>query len=245
MSRSGTVSMVRLACGRYSGLTQDIRKRNGKLAGQKNFGAALKVLEPSCLIAGGVNRVFSSEVADSVTTLLDRLRDGDRSALDPLVAVVYPELRRIAAAYLREERPSHVIQPTVLVHEAYLRLVGIERPDYQDRAHFFGTVAGIMRHILVDHARARSSAKRGGSMLTLAFDEALDSTPAKPPTVIAIDDALHSLAAIDRDKARLIELRFFGGMTAEEIAILQSVSVHRVRHEMRLAMAWLHREVTS
>jgi len=183
-------------------------------------------------------------MAASVTSLLDRLREGDRTALDPLVAIVYPELHRIAAGYLREERPSHVLQPTVLVHEAYLRLVGIERPGYHNRAHFFGTVASIMRQVLVDHARARGASKRGGSALTFALSEAIDSVPASPPTIVAIDDALRSLASIDEGKARLVELRFFGGLTAEEIAQFQSMSVHRVRHEMRLALAWLHREVT-
>ena len=181
----------------------------------------------------------------SVTSLLDRLRQGDRAAFDPLVAIVYPELHRIAAGYLHQERPSHVLQPTVLVHEAYLRLVEIEKPDYQNRGHFFGTVATIMRQVLVDHARERHAAKRGGGALTLALDEALDAAPSAPPTVVAIDDALRSLAVIDESKARLVELRFFGGMTAEEIAEFQSTSVHRVRHEMRLALAWLHREVTS
>jgi len=181
----------------------------------------------------------------SVTSLLDRLREGDRTAFDPLVAIVYPELHRIAAGYLRQDTPSHVFQPTVLVHEAYLRLVKVEQPDYQNRAHFFGTVASVMRQVLVDHARERQSGKRGGGSLTMALDEARDAAPARQPTIVAIDDALRSLAATDPDKARLVELRFFGGLTAEEIAEFQSISVHRVRHEMRLALAWLHREVTA
>lgn len=184
-------------------------------------------------------------MADSVTSLLARLREGDRSALNPLVAIVYPELHRIAVGYLREERPSHVVQPTVLVHEAYLRLVRAGPGDYQNRAHFFGVAASLMRQILVDHARSRSAAKRGGANLTLALDESMDSAPAKPPAIIAIDDALRSLASTDETKARLVELRFFGGLTAEEISEYQSMSVHRVRHEIRLALAWLHREVTS
>ena len=181
----------------------------------------------------------------SVTMLLDRLRHGDRTALDPLIAIVYPELHRIAAAYLREERPSHVLQPTALVNEAYLRLVEVERPEYQDRRHFFGVAASIMRQVLVDHARARGAAKRGGNVVTLALDQTLDSVPASPPAVIAIDDALRTLAATDETKARVVELRFFGGLTAEEIAEFESISVHRVRNEMRLALAWLHREVMS
>lgn len=181
----------------------------------------------------------------SVTVLLERLRQGDRTALDPLVAIVYPELHRIAAAYLREERPSHVLQPTALVHEAYLRLAEGERHDYKDRRHFFGVAASIMRQVLVDHARARGAAKRGGNVVTLALDQTVDSLPANPLTVIALDDALRALAAVDESKARVVELRFFGGLTAEEIAEFESISIHRVRNEMRLALAWLHREVTS
>lgn len=183
-------------------------------------------------------------MADSVTGLLGRLREGDRSALNPLISLVYPELHKIAAGYLREERPSHIMQPTVLVHEAYLRLVRAAPGEYQNRAHFFGVAASMMRQILVDHARSRGAAKRGGYVLTLALDESLDSAVKKPPDIIAIDDALRSLAATDECKARLVELRFFGGLTAEEISEFQSMSVHRVRHELRLALAWLHREVS-
>ena len=185
------------------------------------------------------------KMAASVTSLLDRLRSGDRTAFDPLVAIVYPELHRIAAGYMRQESPSHVLQPTALVHEAYLRLVDVERLDYRDRAHFFGIAASIMRQVLVDHARARGASKRGGGVVTIALNEALDAPAASGSPVIAIDEALRSLAAIDENKARFVELRFFGGLTAEEIAEFQSISVHRVRHEMRLALAWLHREVTS
>jgi RNA polymerase sigma factor (TIGR02999 family) len=137
------------------------------------------------------------------------------------------------------------LQPTALVNEAYLRLVEVERPDYRDRTHFYGVVASIMRQVLVDHARARGAAKRGGDVVTIALNEALDAAAASPSPVIAIDEALHALAVIDEDKARFVELRFFGGLSAEEIAEFQSISVHRVRHEMRLALAWLHREVTS
>jgi RNA polymerase sigma-70 factor, ECF subfamily len=195
--------------------------------------------------SGKTRYPFLKKMAASVTGFLDRLRQGDRTAFDPLVAVVYPELHRIAAGYMRDEHASHVLQPTALVHEAYLRLVQVEQPNYENRAHFFGTIASIMRQVLVDHARASQAAKRGGQALTLALDDALDATPQRQPTVVAVDDALRSLAAIDENKARLVELRFFGGLTAEEIAEFQAVSVHRVRHEMRLALAWLHREVTS
>ena len=184
-----------------------------------------------------------SHMEPSVTSLLDRLRQGDRAAFDPLIAIVYPELHRIASSYLRANRSPDVLQPTALVHEAYLRLVGSERADFDNRTHFFGTVASAMRQVLVDHARSRYSAKRGGNALTLSLNDAVDAAPAQSPTVIALDDALRSLESVDAGKARIVELRFFGGMTAEEIAGFLTESVHRIRHEMRLAMAWLHREV--
>ena len=181
----------------------------------------------------------------SVTSLIARLRDGDRSALDLLMPMVYSELHKIAAGYLKDEARPHTLQATALVHEAYIRMLGAEHPDYTSRAHFFGVAANLMRQILVDHARARQAAKRGGGALTLAIDESLDGAPARQSTVVALDDALNALARTDENKARLVELRFFGGMTAEEIAEFLPDSVHRVRREMRLALAWLHREVTG
>jgi len=182
----------------------------------------------------------------SVTGLIAQLQNGDRGALDQLVPIVYTELHKIAEGYLGDERRrSHTLQPTALVHEAYLWLLGIHHPDYKNRAHFYGVAAGIMRQILVDHARSRHAAKRGGQALTLVLDEKLDAAPRRESTVVALDDALTSLAAVDGKKAQLVELRFFGGMTAEEIAEFLPDSVHRVRHEMRLALAWLHREVAG
>jgi RNA polymerase sigma factor (TIGR02999 family) len=181
----------------------------------------------------------------SVTGLVTRLGNGDREALDQLIPLVYNELHKIASAYLRDEVHPRTLQPTALVHEAYLRLMGTDHPDYRNRAHFFGVAASIMRQILVDHARSRHAAKRGGAAITLAIDESRDAAAPVQPTVLALDDALQTLALVDAGKARLIELRFFGGLTAEEISEYLPDSVHRVRREMRLALAWLHREVTS
>jgi RNA polymerase sigma-70 factor (ECF subfamily) len=175
--------------------------------------------------------------------MISRLRGGDRTALDQLMPMVYTELHKIAAGYLCEERPSHTLQPTALVHEACLRMLGAHDPDYKNRAHFYGVAAGLMRQIPVDHARSRHAGKRGGFALTVAIDEKLDAGAGREPTLVALDDALHSLAAVDESKARLVELRFFGGMSAEEIAEFPD-SMHRVRHEMRLALAWLQREVS-
>lgn len=183
-------------------------------------------------------------MAASVTSLLARLRNGDRTALDQLMPLVYGELHKIAVAYVSVERRPQTLQPTALVHEAYLKLLGANHPDYQNRSHFYGVAAGLMRQILVDHARARMASKRGGAALTIGIDEKFDAGFPRETTVVALDDALRSLALIDESKARLVELRFFGGMTAEEIAEFLPDSVHRVRHQMRLALAWLHREVS-
>ena len=181
----------------------------------------------------------------SVTKLLVRLRDGDRTAIDQLIPLVYKELHNIAAGYLKDEARAHTLQATALVHEAYLRLLGADHPNYTDRAHFFGVAARLMRQILVDHARSRQAAKRGGGSLTLSIDGGFDVGTARETTVVALDDALSALAQTDETKARLVELRFFGGMTAEEIAEFLPDSVHRVRREMRLALAWLYREVAG
>jgi RNA polymerase sigma factor (TIGR02999 family) len=185
------------------------------------------------------------EMPPSVTSLIARLRSGDRAALDQLMPMVYTELHKVAAGYLNGEARSHTLQPTALLHEAYLRMLRVDHPDYKDRAHFFGVAASVMRQILVDHARSRNAAKRGGQVLTVSINENLDAGAPRESTVVALDDALISLAKIDENKARLVELRFFGGMTAEEIAEFLPDSVHRVRHEMRLALAWLHREVSQ
>jgi RNA polymerase sigma factor (TIGR02999 family) len=131
------------------------------------------------------------------------------------------------------------------VHEAYLRLAGTEHPDYQNRCHFFGVAANIMRQILVDRARARDAGKRGGRAIKLPINEALDFSPKRAATVVALDEALLRLAEIDAGKSRMVELQFFGGMTADEIASHLSLSVHSVRHHLRMAMAWLHREVAG
>ena len=136
-----------------------------------------------------------------------------------------------------------LLQPTALVNEVYMRLVGKDHPDYADRAHFLGVAAYLMRQILTEHARRRNAAKRGGAITVVSLDDSLDFSLERAFTVIAVDDALTDLAAVDAEQARLVELRFYGGMTAEEIAMLTGISVHRVRHVLRVAMAWLHHEI--
>lgn len=169
--------------------------------------------------------------------------DANREALNRLMPLVYQELRRIAEGYLRRESRDHTLQPTALIHEAYLRLIEYGVANYKSRQHFFTVAARVMRHILVDHARARQAAKRNiDSQLPLT--EPTTSRDSSR-TVTALDDALRDLAVSDPRKAELIELRFFGGMTADEISRRTGTPVHIVRRELRLAQAWLRREIES
>ena len=177
--------------------------------------------------------------------LLGLAKGGDKAALNELVPLVYAELHRMATSYLRRERPDHTLQPTALVNEVYLRLVGKAHPDYADRAHFLGVAAYLMRQILTEHARRKHAAKRGGGLSLLPLNESLDFSAERAFTVIAVDDALTTLASIDAEQARMVELRFYSGMTADEIAYLTNISVHRVRHLLRIAMAWLDREING
>ncbi len=180
-----------------------------------------------------------------VTRLLIDWNNGDQAALDQLVPLIYQELHRIAGGYLRNERPGHTIQPTALIHEAYLRLAAQQMPEWQNRKHFFGVAAQLMRQILVEHARAHATAKRGAGEQNLPLEEALVYSTERPGDLIALDDALNSLAALDQRKSRMVELRFFGGLSLEETAEMMGVSIPTVVREMRLAQAWLHREMAK
>ena len=162
--------------------------------------------------------------------------------MDRLFPLVYSELRRLADSCLRRERPSHTLQRTALVHEAYLRLLGGSQPDYQDRAHFLGIAARIMRQILVDCARRRNAGKRSAA-LQVPLLEASAASVERPASMIELDDALTDLEKHDERKARLIEMRFFGGLTADESASVLGIDVSVVRRELRLAQAWLEREL--
>jgi len=181
---------------------------------------------------------------ESITVLLSRVSGGDREAFNNLIPLVYQELRRIAAGYLRRESQNFTLQPTALIHEAYLRLVQSGGVDYQSRSHFFGVAARVMRQILVDHARSRQAVKRGAEV-KVAFEPRFDLAPKRDKIVMALDDALNTLACEDSAKARLVELRFFGGMSAEEIAECVGTPVHIVRRELRAAQAWLRREIEA
>jgi RNA polymerase sigma factor (TIGR02999 family) len=184
------------------------------------------------------------DIRGDVTQLLVRSRNGERTALDRLMPLVYDELRIIAGRYLRQERPDHTLQSTALVHEAYLRLVD-QNTDWQNRAHFFGVAARLMRNLLVDHARARLAAKRGGVKLTLSLDDAISLATDREFHLVAVDDALTSLSQFDPQQGRIVELRFFGGLSIEETSEVLNISPSTVKRDWILAKTWILRELSA
>jgi RNA polymerase sigma factor (TIGR02999 family) len=190
-------------------------------------------------------RLMKAPPAREVTRLLHRWQQGDQSAIEELLPLIYGELRRIARRHLRGERYGHTLEATALVHEVYLRLAGGSELRWNDRVHFYAVAAQMMRRVLVDHARGRGAAKRGGSVVKVSLDEARDPAIESGPDVVALDDALKSLEALDPRKSRIVELRFFGGLTLEETAAVLGVSVPTVVKETRLARAWLHSQIAA
>ena len=186
---------------------------------------------------------MSMPLKGQVTELLVAWRQGDEGAAERLIPLVYHELRARAAGALRRERRAHTLTPTALVHEAYLRLVDGRPPDVEGRKHFLAIAARVMRRVLVDHARARNAAKRNQGKEALSLDEALTIGDGRSPALLKLDDALLALAAFDPAKARLVELRYFAGLTIEETADVLDTSPATVKREWALARAWLHREV--
>ena len=182
-------------------------------------------------------------VTRNITHLLKEWSDGDQQALDELTPLVYEELRQQAARYLRKERPNHSLQATALINEAFLRLIDVTDVQWQNRAHFFGIAAKLMRRILVDHARRRDAEKRGGSQVCLTLDEGLAWASEPDVDLLAIDEALDKLAIIDEQQARVVELRFFSGLTVEETATALGISPKTVKRDWSVARAWLKREI--
>ena len=181
--------------------------------------------------------------SNQVTELLVRWRGGDKAALDSLMPLVYGELRRIAQHYLNNERPDHTLQSTALVHEAYVRLTEQDLPKWQNRAHFFAVAAQLMRQILVDYARSHRASKRGGNIYKLALDEAEGQLQAVDVDIVALDDALKSLAVMDQQQSKVVELKFFGGLSIEDTAEVLGVSPSTVKRDWVTARAWLYREL--
>jgi len=168
---------------------------------------------------------------------------GDGAAAERLLPLVYDELRRVAAGYLRRERPDHTLQPTALVHEAYLRLIDQTRVDWKNRAHFCAVASDMMRRILVDHARKHQAVKRGGGETRISLDEAVSFPREAEIDVLAVDEALLDLARLDPQQGRLVELRFFGGLTLDETAEVMGLSRSTVQREWNMAKAWLYNQI--
>ena len=174
-----------------------------------------------------------------VTQLLRDWRSGDSAAFDKLVPILQPELQRIAHHYMSRERPGHTLQTTVLVNDAYVQLADSERPEWQNRAHFFAAAAQLMRRIMVDHARQRQALKRGGGALMVELDESAVAAQGRATELLALDDALEKLAAFDKRKADVVEMRYFGGLTMDEIADVLKVHVNTIARDWTAARAWL------
>ena len=179
-----------------------------------------------------------------VTSLLQQWTDGDKEALDRLMPIVYDQLRKLARSCLRAERPDHTLRATALVNEAYMKLVRADVP-WQSRVHFYAVAAQVLRHILIDHAKANKREKRGAGAQKISLDDAVLIGPESSDQVLELDDALRKLAAHDERKSQIVELLFFGGMTYDETAAALNISPATVHRELKLAKAWLHRELTA
>jgi RNA polymerase sigma factor (TIGR02999 family) len=179
-----------------------------------------------------------------ITLLLQGWRNGDRKALDALLPVIYQELRRLARFQLRKERPDHTLQSAALVNEAYLRLSGLNSPQWESRTHFFAIAAQLMRQILVDYARRHVAAKRGGGACKLSLEDAVVLSKREPVDVLLLDDALKALAKIDPRQSNVVELRFFAGLSLEEISEVLDIAPATVQRDWTAARAWLHREIS-
>ena len=186
-----------------------------------------------------------SDSSNQVTVLLARWNQGETAAREELVPLVYEELRRVARKCLSEQHRDHTLQSTALVHEAYLRLVGRTSVHWQDRVHFFAVAARLMRGILVDHARRRGAAKRGGDAMTLVLDEAVTLPKKKELNLVALDEALTCLANLDKRQGQIVELRFFGGLSIEDVSLVLAISPATVKREWATARLWLHNAMSS
>jgi len=192
----------------------------------------------------GVSKLPDNEQRD-ISLILKDWSAGNRASADVLLSLVYEELRKIARQYLRKERLDHTLQPTALVHEAYMKLIDLSDVGWQDRAHFFAVASNVMRHILVDYARARLSEKRGGDLNRIALEDAISLSQEPDVDVLLLDEALKRLAEFDEQQSRLVELRFFGGLTIEETAHVLGISPATVKREWTVAKAWLFRQMKS
>jgi RNA polymerase sigma factor (TIGR02999 family) len=188
---------------------------------------------------------MAADQPPDVTALLQAWKEGDEAALQQLIPVVYDELRRLARRYMAGERASHTLQATALIHEVYVRLVDVRQASFRNRAQFFGLCARLMRNVLVDFARAHRYDKRGGGAVHVVLDESIHVLSGLEPDLVAINDALERLGAVDRRKSQVVELRFFGGLTVEETAETLDISAETVMRDWKFAKAWLLRDLKS
>lgn len=189
---------------------------------------------------------MSKQSPSEITQMLIELTDGNQEVVNRILPHIYDELRRLAGSYLRRERSDHTLQPTALVHEAYMKLIDQRQVKWQNRAHFFGIAAQVMRRILMDHARKHIAEKRGGDAEKLPLEEEiLIVSHERSAELVALDDALHGLAEMDEQKARIVELRYFGGLSIEETAEVMGVSVPTINRQWRTAKAWLYSQITG
>lgn len=196
------------------------------------------------IVSPTVAVVSTGRPDDSITSLLAQVGQGDRQAEAQLIPRVYVELRRVARHYMRLERANHTLQPTALVNEAYLRMVEEPYHQWTDRVHFFATAAQLMRHILVDHARARHAGKRGGTHSQITLDENIVPAPSQSVDILALHEALERLSRLDARQGRIVELHFFGGLSFEEIASVLQVSERTVKRDWAMARIWLFKEIS-
>jgi RNA polymerase sigma factor (TIGR02999 family) len=180
-----------------------------------------------------------------ITQLLAAWSEGDQTALDAIMPLVYDELHRMARRFMARQNPGHTLQPTALINEAFIKMVGNENKEWKNRAHFFGVAAQAMRHILVDYARSRNYAKRGAGAQRVELDQAMTVTDEHSGDIVALDDALNELSKVDRRKSQVVELRYFGGLTVDETAEVLKVSTITVMRDWSLAKAWLYRELAK
>lgn len=225
--------------------------RQNVQAREKNFWTlAIWLRPPQCAILGRLllqraQATTEPSMTPNITELLVAWNHGDQDALEQLTPLVYRELHRLAHGYLAGERRGHVLQTTALVHEAFVRLIDWQNVEWQDRAHFFGVSATLMRHILVQFAREQQALKRGGNAVQVSLSEAAGVSTRTSPDLVKLDDALLTLEKLDPRQARTVELRFFGGLSLEEAAAVLRVSVSTVRRDWRMAQAWLHQQLSA
>jgi RNA polymerase sigma-70 factor, ECF subfamily len=181
---------------------------------------------------------------NDITRLLLKWSEGSSAALEDLIPLIYPELRRLARNYMHRENPAHTLQTSALINEAYVRLISQQGVEWQNRGHFFAVAAQVMRHILIDHARKHQVARRGGGLLRVSLDETAVASHERASEFLALDEALTKLAVVDARKSQIVEMKFFGGLTVDEIAEVMMLSPITIKREWRAAKAWLHFEIT-